>query len=639
MARNRNRRSRVAKAGVLTPVYQANNQLVAAQTPDVIEGALVDEGMASSALLGPGRPINPVKGYSQDPRAFDFPAGVNIQTSGRSRSAWGRTSFDTLKALIDAYDVARTCINHKIDEIRGMEPLFLVADDVSGNQDSAIAAAKAALAYPDRERPFEEWLSLWLEDCLRYDTGTLYKRRDYNGEVIGLEVLDGTTVLPYIDEHGRRPAPPAPAWYQGIKGLPWTWLTTDEIIRTTFRPQAGNPFGLAPIESILLTANTDLRFQWHFLQMFTEGSVPAGFMELPPDVSSPDQVRDWQAYWDVVVMGDQAKLHQLIAVPGGSKFTETRPKTFDKTFPEYLAVRTAAAFGVVPQDLGIVQDVNRANGETQTDMQFRVNTLPWVLFVQNTLSRYLQNDLGLPVQVKLNTGREKEDRVAEAQAWQIYVQTGAASVDEMRQEVLGLPIDNTRPVPRFIDSPRTGPVPLRSVYAIAGPIDPETAAPIDTQPLDTTPFSGAGGVLPDKLPGGAQFHRASTDPDDPANPALEQEIPGSDVVGTVPATKPVIQDPAQGQQIQQVQELANPVQAAATNVDKDDTVAKGVSPAMSEETKAYRRFLKARLEKGSWRDFRFEALPPEVAELLNAQGRELVAKAAGERRPKVPSWY
>lgn len=628
------RRTRVAKAG-LTPNYAAQiAQVVAANTPEPIEGALVTEGMNSTALLGPGRPINPTVGYSQDPRAFDFPAGVNIQTSGRSRSAWGRTSYDTLKAIIDAYDVARTCINHKIDEIRSMEPLFIVADGVSGNQDVAIAAAKVALEYPDRERPFEEWVSLWLEDCLRYDAGTLYKRRNMAGEIIGLEVLDGTTVFPYIDGHGRRPAPPAPAYYQSIKGLPWTWLTTDEIVRTTFRPQAASPYGLAPIESILLTANTDLRFQWHFLQMFTEGSVPAGFMELPPDVSSPDQVRDWQAYWDVVVMGDQAKLHQLIAVPGGSKFTETRPKTFDSAFPEYLAIRTAAAYGVVPQDLGIIQDVNRANGETQTDMQFRVNTLPWVRFVQAVLSRYLQYDLGLPVQVKLDTGREKVDRVAEAQAWQIYVQTGAASLDEFRQEVLGLPVDNTRPVPRFIDSPRTGPVPLRSLYAIAGPIDPETAAPSDVLPLDTTTFSGAGGVLPDKLPGGQQFRRATTDPDDPANPTLEQEVAGSDVVGVVPSTKPIVSTPEQGAQIDQVQELSNPVQAVATGMSK------AVTDEQSAETKAYRRFLRTRIEKGSWRDFRFEALPPEIAELLNAQGRELVAKAAGDARPKAGvGWY
>lgn len=609
---------------------------VASQTPAVIEQAMADSGMSNSARMGPGRPLNPYIGYSQTPRAMDYPVGVNIST--RSRSSWGRTSFETLKGIIDAYDVARMCINHKIDELRSMEPLFVPADWYKGDADDAVDAARAALAYPDRVLPFESWLSKWLETVLRYDAGALYRRRNFDGDIVALEVLDGTTIAPYVDEHGRTPMPPEPAYYQLIKGQPWSWYTTDDLIPTLFRPQADSPYGLAPIESVLLTANTDLRFQWHFLQLFTDGSVPGGFLEAPPDVTNPDQVAEWQDYWDAMILGDQAKLHQLIVVPPGSKITETRPKTFDSAFPEYLMTRTAGAFGVVPQDLGIVKDVNRSTGETQVDVQFRVNTLPWVRFVNGTLTRYIQHDLRLPVQVRLDTGRDKEDRLTEANAWKIYVESGFASADEAREELLGLPIDHARPMPRFIFSPRTGPVPLASVLNIAGVIDPETGAPVNDVPLQLTPFTGAPGVLADKSPGGSAFHRAPINPDEPEFPELEHPVPGSDVVGTKPSV-PVIGDPG----VPDVKPLAKDVTAGVTSGtgisgaalaaaepitddehDNDDDEA-----AVKAELASFRRFVKARRRDSKWRDFTFTAAPPRVAHRLNSEGRAVVRKAAG----------
>lgn len=569
----------------------------APQTPAAIEQALDAQGLNTSTDLGPGRPINPAHGYSTRPRAMDYPVGVNLG-AGRTRGAWGRTSFDTLRGLIDAYDIARDCINHKIDELVSMEPLFLPADGVTGDVDAAIDAARAALEFPDRELPFEAWLSKWLEDVFRYDAGTLYRRRNLNGDIIGLEVVDGTTIVPDVDEHGRRPTPPAPAYWQSIKGLPWAWFTSDDVLQTIRRPQPNSPYGLAPIESVLLTVNTDIKYQWHFLQMFTDGSIPGGFIEVPPDVSSPDQVDEWQAYYDSMVLGDQAKLHQLIAIPNGTKVTETRPKAFDRAFPEWLAVRTAMAFGVVPQDLGLTMDVNRANGETQTDMQFRVNTLPWVRMVQGLLTRYLRHDLGLPVQVKLDTGREKEDRKAEAETWAVYVKNGIASADEAREELLGLPTDNERPVPRGILSDRYGFIPLRSLEAIAGPIDPETAAPTEAVPLDTTPYDGAPGVLPDKLPGVPAFRRAEADPDDPRRPQLERPVPGSDTAGLRAAPQPAA------------------------------TVAK--SGDVDAELAAFRRFAKARQKQGRWRDFQFTATDQATAHALNQHARVRVRKAAGQ---------
>jgi 8-oxo-dGTP pyrophosphatase MutT (NUDIX family) len=616
----------------------SSTALAPSSTPPQIAQALVRDGMDARAYLGPGRPLAPAIGYSGRPRSTDYPMSVNIATQGRS--AWGRPSYEVLKKIIDAYDVARMCVNHKIDELRSMEPMFLPADGAKDDVDDEIAVARLVLAKPDRELPFESWLSKWLENAVKFDSAPLYRRRNYGGDVMALEVVDGKSIHPYIDENGRRPEPGSPAYYQTVHGMVAQWLTTDDLVFEPFRPQEDSPYGLAPIESILLTANTDLRFQWHFLQMFTDGSVPAGFMELPPDISSPEQVAEWQDFWDAMILGDQAKLSQLIAVPNGTKFTETKPRTFDEKFPEYLMSRTCAAFGVVPQDLGLVKDVNRANGETQVDVQFRVNTLPWVRYVEGVLTRYLQQDIGLRVKVNLDTGRDKEDRLAEAQAWEIYIASGMASPDEGRSQLLGLPIDKERPTPRFFSTPRIGAIPLLAIEGVAGRTDPETFGPRKDQPVLDQPYVPPIGVIPTP---GTTDDKASLAATDQYQIQTRRALQAQDGGKTRESDS---DKSSRGQKAEQdqadalaeasdVTEAAGAQDGPAPDEQQGKPVAKGevIDGKEAEELAAFRTFVAGRVRKGEWRDFAFYTLPRHIASELNRGGRSevtarLVAKAA-----------
>ncbi|HUX71715.1 MAG TPA: phage portal protein, partial [Cellulomonadaceae bacterium] len=387
-----------------------------------------------------------------------------------------------------------------------------------------------------------------------------------------------------------------------------------------------SPYGFAPLEAVLLTANTDLRFQMHFLNWFTEGTVPEGFATLPESLSTPDLIDEVQEKFDAILYGDDSKKHQLRFVPFGTTFTFPADKSFDEKFPMYLMRKVAAAYHVTPNDLGFTDDVNRSTSESQVDVQFRVGTLPLVQHVQDILDAYLQDDLGLPLEFKFDTGQETDDRVSKATAHKIYVEMGAESVDEVRASELGLEVDNERPVPRFIFSPRTGPVPLTSLFAIAGQIDPETGGPVDTAPLGEAPFDGAPGVLADKAPGGSAFKRAPINPDEPEFPALEHVVPGSDVVGTKPST-PVIGDPG----VPVVKPIAKAETAGVTSAtgivgvdlvgeddDEDD------EDAVEVEKAAFTRFVKARKRAGKWRDFTFTSVDAVEAHRLNKAGRASV---------------
>jgi hypothetical protein len=347
-------------------------------------------------------------------------------------------------------------------------------------------------------------------DVLRYDAGCLYIRRNEAQEAIALEVVSGSTIIPLIDFFGRPPveevdatASPeglwdgdvVPAYLQIIEGMPWVWLTEQDIIYQTLNPLPESQYGLAPMEAVLLQANTDIRFQWHFLQYFTEGSVPAGFMEAPPDLSDPQQVAERQEVWSAVMIGDQSKNLQIRWVPAGAKFTPTKSGDFNDAFPLYLMSCTCAAFGVTPNDLGFTEDVNRSTGDVQVNVQFRVGTMPIVRHVEDIINLFLREELHLKAQIQFDTGQGTSHRLELAQSDDIDIKNGTLSVDERRLK-LGRRVSKERPMARYIENTRSGPVPLLALESIAGKIDPTTYAPAKGQKLKDEPFVPAPGIKP-----------------------------------------------------------------------------------------------------------------------------------------------
>src|SRR5581483_1237692 len=102
----------------------------------------------------------------------------------------------------------------------------------------------------------------------------------------------------------------AEAYVQYINGLPWNWLRTSDLIYRPFRKRSSGPYGQAPLETLLLNANTDLRFQAYFLQHFTEGNIPQAFAAAP-ESWTPEQIEEFQANWDALMRGDQEILSQI----------------------------------------------------------------------------------------------------------------------------------------------------------------------------------------------------------------------------------------------------------------------------------------------------------------------------------------
>lgn len=587
-------------------------------------------GMDHTRPFSPGEPIGPYDGYSRTPRSKDFVTGYNIATRPRTHE---RVAFDTLRGLIEAYDIAQICIWHRIDSIRALDWSLVPTRGFKGDAEDAISVGMAVLDSPDHENHFDVWLAKWLYDILAYDAGCLSRMRNRGGRVIGLSTVDGTTIAPLLDYWGNSPKPPAEAYVQYVNGLPWNWLTRNDLIYQPFRPRTNSLYGVAPLETILLNANTDLRFQAYFLQRFTAGNVPRAFMTAP-ETWTPDQIEHFQTAWDAFMVGDQSMKHQIRWIPGGSgapAWVDEKP--FEDNFSLFLMRKTASAYHVVPADLGYTESVNKSSGETQADVQHRVGDLPLASYVAKILTQVLHKDLGLPLDFQFDLGQEKEDRLALAQAWKIYVDMGAVSSDEMREELVGLPADPHRPTPRFITTSRLGPVPLLALEGVAGKVDPETYGPAADQHVLVQPYVPPPGVIPEP---GTVDAKASLDGEDryqtKVREALQEsqggELGQNTAAALTTATSTVAKEGEAGPTAGITSDTglySYDLIGQDDDEDEDEQRAE-----VAKELAAFGRYRRARVKAGKWRDFGFRAVDTTRGRRLNQAGRADVRKAAGE---------
>jgi hypothetical protein len=94
-----------------------------------------------------------------------------------------------------------------------------------------------------------------LEERVRPRRVPIYPRYTFGGDLWSLEVIDGSTIKPLIDEYGGRPLAPYPAYQQVLYGFPRGEFTADTTIDDA-RPADRSPAGTPPTSSSTPAAST-----------------------------------------------------------------------------------------------------------------------------------------------------------------------------------------------------------------------------------------------------------------------------------------------------------------------------------------------------------------------------------------------
>ena len=385
---------------------------------------------------GVGKPAGGVQRYQ-----FDY----NHQGNQFRRKPMSNISFQILREYSTTYEVARAAINARKRQITSLEweivPLDQSGDKMEYKNNKIKMANDIQLVSKffdnigGRTMRFRKFLDMVIEDLLVLDAVALMRVKSKGGDLLQLTPIDAATIKLLVDDFGDTPEPPNTAYYQVIRGALVAELTTDDLIYDFMNPRSSTPYGLAPLETLIIVVSSALRGNLVNLNYLTDGNVPEGFYTMPESWSM-QQIKEFQEIWDAYIAGDPRASSRLRFMPPG---TYTPAKKVEdmryEKFAEWLMLCTCALFDVQPQELGFTaHQSTKANASEQSDIQIKRGTLPLANFIREMFRTIIQQDLGFTNLDFRFRGMEDRDELAEAQARTERITSGYSTVDEERAD-------------------------------------------------------------------------------------------------------------------------------------------------------------------------------------------------------------
>ena len=417
----------------------------------------------------------------------------NPYPSGRSKP--GTTNgidFATLRRFSVQYDVARAAINRRKRQLNALEWDIVAAesDDTADYSAQIKPLKKDFKSIGGYKVRFREFIDTLVDDLLVLDAMVLYKRPNMGGGLYALEPVDAATIVLELDDNGGTPMPPDTAYRQIIHGKEVATFTADEMYYEMMNSRTYTPYGLAPLESLVLGVSAALKSDIYNVHLLTEGNIPEGFFGVP-EAWTPDQIKEFQALWDAALSGDTRAMSKLKFVPSGKGATGYTPavKPEDmryKELQEWLMKKTCMLFEIQPNELGFTESVNKSTGEVQQDIGFNSGLMPLAHFFEEIFTDVIQNDMGFENLAFKYTGLDQVDERAEAEKNEILIRSGQTTIDEVRQNQGKQPLGVDKPFvlgnPTFID-----PESQKSRADAAAALTSLAAGGTDNGTEDTTP--------------------------------------------------------------------------------------------------------------------------------------------------------
>src|SRR5690348_12439909 len=244
MARNRKRRPAAAKSAM---ARNLNGAVVTTAPATGATGVTAPTGIAVPLprdtfpyAFGPGialqpAPLDPVRRDTgrAEPRISEYDVSWNLPDAGNRHRL---VPWKTLRDAADHIPLFRRCIETRKNETVAIawditvskravqtaqradpgKPRADVEEDLRRRLDPEIDRCEKFWQMPDvgNGYTFAEWLGQFLEEHYVLDALAIYPRYTYGGDLYSLEILDGSTIKPLLDNRGGRPAPPHPAYQQ-----------------------------------------------------------------------------------------------------------------------------------------------------------------------------------------------------------------------------------------------------------------------------------------------------------------------------------------------------------------------------------------------------------------------------------------
>lgn len=427
--------------GLLDSFLQKQRDKVAEQvTADVatkvtkhVEGEILKAGSSSSSYM------TGLTGGSTGAKRYQFSQDM-VNGGVQSRKKPGANiSFETLRRFSISHEISRACINFRKRQITGLEWGIVSTDE--GSETINDADQKAIKDFFNtiggRGIGYRRFLDRFIEDLMVLDAVALEKQATRNNSLHTVVPIDGATIRIRVDENGATPEPPEEAYVQVIRGQVTAQWTDDEMIYAMMNSRNDTPYGLAPLESLMIIVTSSLKAGMYNLAYLTDGNIPEGFFTMPDQWTSQN-IKDFQEYWDAMLAGDESATRRLKFMPDGTYTPTTKPTDMAfEQFNDWLMHITCALFDVDPVSIGFSPKTGLNSGsaaKTQKDVGEDKGERPLALFIEEIFTKIIQEDLGYPnLRFDFPSLRGKDEK-AQADLNASLINSGQRTIDEIRTD-------------------------------------------------------------------------------------------------------------------------------------------------------------------------------------------------------------
>ena len=196
---------------------------------------------------------------------------------------------------------------------------------------------------------------------------------------------------------------------------------------------------------------------------YTEGNVPEALIGTP-ESWAPQQIKEFQQYWDALLEGNLAQRRHAKFVPGGvaKTFIPTKEVELKSAYDEWLARVICFAFSVSPQAFS--EHMNRATAETAQSTALAEGLAPIRSWVKQLVDYVILTEFAAPDLEFAWRDESAVDPEKQASVAQIYVTNGIKTINETRAEIGLDPVEGGDAPLIFTGA---GPVPLTGIGAKA----------------------------------------------------------------------------------------------------------------------------------------------------------------------------
>jgi hypothetical protein len=386
----------------------------------------------------PSTPIPPVAPAGTPPRQFDYPLVLNQTWLPR---AGEKVGFHQLRMMADGAYLIRVIIEKMKDRIScknwhfRLKPQpgeYMAQTKDRSNSDPRVAVISRFFEFPDSVHDFATWLRMLLEDRIVIDAATLEVQRTRGGDIFNLMPVDGATINVLIDNTGRRPMYPLPAYRQIVKGLPAIDFTARDLLYMPANVRNHKLYGYSPVEQTLgiiltLIYKTVMHQDW-----YDESNIPLAYMTMPENMSTTEilrLIREIQASNN----GNLEERVKILPVPNGGKVEILKKEEFQAKFEEWCARIFAFALGETATPF--IQQNNRATAQQSDDTREESGELPLMRWIKTSIDNIVQRpDMFNGADIEFVWDEQAEtDALKQAQVDQINVAIGVRLADELRQ--------------------------------------------------------------------------------------------------------------------------------------------------------------------------------------------------------------